>query len=148
MSERIPVIMASGLGKWVKGPEGEIRILDRLELAVFPGETVAVVGASGSGKTTLLALLAGLDQPSAGRVELCGRRLDMLDEEQRAALRLRELGFVFQAFHLLPHLSALENVALPLELRGERDPARVLEALEAVGLGERRHHLPRTLSGG
>ena len=112
------------------------------------GDSVAIVGASGSGKTTLLGLLAGLDLPSRGTITLAGARLDTLDEEARAALRAREVGFVFQSFHLLPSLTAEENVALPLELAGREDPARVQEVLAAVGLEHRRRHHPRQLSGG
>ncbi|WP_372015603.1 ABC transporter ATP-binding protein [Pseudoxanthomonas sp. 10H] len=136
------------VGKTVAGPEGEVRILDSVDLAVDDGGTVAIVGASGSGKTTLLGLLAGLDLPSHGTISLAGQRLDALDEEARAALRAREVGFVFQSFHLLPSLTAEENVALPLELAGREDDARVREVLEAVGLEQRRRHYPRQLSGG
>ncbi|AKC88372.1 ABC transporter ATP-binding protein [Pseudoxanthomonas suwonensis] len=130
------------------GPEGEVRILDGVDLTVDEGGTVAIVGASGSGKTTLLGLLAGLDLPSRGSIALAGQRLDALDEEQRAALRAREVGFVFQSFHLLPSLTAEENVSLPLELAGHEDPVRVREVLESVGLEKRRRHYPRQLSGG
>lgn len=148
MHDNHALIVVRGLSKRVRGPEGEIRILDRIDLQVFPGESVAIVGASGSGKTTLLGLLAGLDRPSEGEIILAGRRLAELDEEALAALRLAQIGFVFQSFHLLPHLTVEENIALPLELRGERDPERVRVALASVGLEERRRHLPRTLSGG
>ena len=136
------------VGKSVAGPEGEVRILDGVDLTVDEGGTVAIVGASGSGKTTLLGLLAGLDLPSRGSITLAGQRLDALDEEARAALRAREVGFVFQSFHLLPSLTAEENVALPLELAGREDAARVREVLESVGLDKRRRHYPRQLSGG
>ena len=136
------------VGKSVAGPEGEVRILDGVDLTVDEGGTVAIVGASGSGKTTLLGLLAGLDLPSRGSITLAGQRLDALDEEARAALRAREVGFVFQSFHLLPSLTAEENVALPLELAGREDVARVREVLESVGLDKRRRHYPRQLSGG
>ncbi|HVJ39682.1 MAG TPA: ATP-binding cassette domain-containing protein [Stenotrophomonas sp.] len=119
-----------------------------VDLTVAAGDSVAIVGASGSGKTTLLGLLAGLDLPSHGHISLAGQRLDALDEEQRAALRAREVGFVFQSFHLLPSLTAEENVALPLELAGREDPARVREVLQAVGLAARARHYPRQLSGG
>ena len=136
------------VGKSVAGPEGEVRILDGVDLTVDEGGTVAIVGASGSGKTTLLGLLAGLDVPSRGSITLAGQRLDALDEEARAALRAREVGFVFQSFHLLPALTAEENVALPLELAGREDAARVREVLESVGLEKRRRHYPRQLSGG
>ncbi len=115
----------------------------------MPGEAVGIVGASGSGKSTLLGLLAGLDTPSAGRVELDGRELFSLDEDGRAALRARLLGFVFQSFQLLPALNALENVMLPLELAGDSAAAdRAAAILDRVGLGERLHHFPKTLSGG
>ncbi|KAF1696802.1 ABC transporter ATP-binding protein [Pseudoxanthomonas daejeonensis] len=136
------------VGKSVNGPEGEVRILDGVDLTVDEGGTVAIVGASGSGKTTLLGLMAGLDLASQGSVSLAGQALESLDEEARAALRAREVGFVFQSFHLLPSLTAEENVSLPLELAGREDPARVREVLEAVGLEKRRRHYPRQLSGG
>jgi len=142
------VIDARGVGKSVAGPDGTLDILDAIDLAISEGDSVAIVGASGSGKTTLLGLLAGLDLPSRGSIALAGQRLDALDEEARAALRAREVGFVFQSFHLLPSLTAEENVALPLELAGREDPARVREVLEAVGLGPRARHYPRQLSGG
>lgn len=117
-------------------------------MTVHEGESVAIVGASGSGKTTLLGLLAGLDLPSHGTIALAGAALNTLDEEARAQLRAREVGFVFQSFHLLPALTAEENIALPLELAGREDPARVHEVLEQVGLGHRARHYPRQLSGG
>ncbi|MGL4480255.1 MAG: ABC transporter ATP-binding protein, partial [Aeromonas veronii] len=116
---------------------------------VNSGETVALVGASGSGKSTLLGLLAGLDMPSQGDIEILGKSLAELDEEGRARLRAEQIGFVFQSFLLLPTMTALENVMLPAELRGERDcEPRARELLAAVGLGERLHHLPPRLSGG
>jgi putative ABC transport system ATP-binding protein len=117
-------------------------------MTVHEGESIAIVGASGSGKTTLLGLLAGLDLPSRGRISLAGADLNTLDEEARAQLRAREVGFVFQSFHLLPALTAEENIALPLELAGREDPARVREVLEQVGLTHRARHYPRQLSGG
>lgn len=117
-------------------------------MTVHEGESVAIVGASGSGKTTLLGLLAGLDLPSHGTIALAGAELGALDEETRAQLRAREVGFVFQSFHLLPALTAEENIALPLELAGREDAARVREVLEQVGLGHRARHYPRQLSGG
>lgn len=133
------------------GPEGDVRILDGVDLTVDEGDSVAIVGASGSGKTTLLGLLAGLDLPTSGSITLAGQRLDALDEEARAALRAREVGFVFQSFHLLPSLTAEENVALPLELagrEGREDQERVRDVLQSVGLEARRRHYPRQLSGG
>lgn len=117
-------------------------------MTVHEGESVAIVGASGSGKTTLLGLLAGLDLPSHGTIALAGAELGTLDEEARAQLRAREVGFVFQSFHLLPALTAEENIALPLELAGREDAARVREVLEQVALGHRARHYPRQLSGG
>lgn len=141
-------VAAEGVGKSVSGPEGTLHILQDVHLTVGEGDSVAIVGASGSGKTTLLGLLAGLDLPSTGRVVLAGTDLNTIDEEARAALRARLVGFVFQGFHLLPALTAEENVALPLELAGREDPARVREVLDAVGLGNRARHYPRTLSGG
>ncbi|WP_312647130.1 ATP-binding cassette domain-containing protein, partial [Stenotrophomonas sp.] len=132
----------------MQGPEGEVHILDNITLTVHEGTSVAIVGASGSGKTTLLGLLAGLDLPSRGSIHLAGQDLGALDEEARAQLRAREVGFVFQSFHLLPALTAAENVALPLELAGREDRARVDEVLAQVGLAHRARHYPRQLSGG
>ena len=128
------------LGKSVTGPEGTVRILDGIGLTVGEGDSIAIVGASGSGKTTLLGLLAGLDLPSAGSVVLAGETISAMDEEARAAVRARHVGFVFQGFHLLPALTAEENVALPLELAGREDPERVRAVLDQVGLGARRRH--------
>jgi len=151
MSQSIetPLIKADGLSKVVpNGPE-QLVILHEIDLAVMAGEAVAIVGASGSGKSTLLGLLAGLDTPSAGSVHLNGADLFALDEDGRAALRARLLGFVFQSFQLLPALNALENVMLPLELAGAADAARRAAAmLERVGLRERLGHYPKYLSGG
>jgi putative ABC transport system ATP-binding protein len=143
------VLAAEKLGKQVSSPEGTLAILADVTLSVRRGETVAVVGASGAGKSTLLALLAGLDEPTSGRVWLAGRELTALDEDGRAALRARHVGFVFQSFHLVPALTALENVMLPLELAGRADARRTaLEVLDRVGLAERVGHYPRQLSGG
>jgi putative ABC transport system ATP-binding protein len=144
-----PSIVASGISKQVLSPTGPLDILDDVSLRIEKGRSAAIVGASGSGKSTLLGLLAGLDLPTRGHVELLGTRLDTLSEDQRASLRLRAVGFVFQNFQLLPNLTALENVALPLELRGERRPnAAALEWLRRVGLSDRAQHLPLKLSGG
>ncbi|WP_440225647.1 ABC transporter ATP-binding protein [Dokdonella sp. MW10] len=143
------VLSADKLSKAVDGPDGRLVILEDVGLTVERGASVAIVGASGSGKTTLLGLLAGLDRPSGGSVSLAGQRLDTLDEEARARLRRRLVGFVFQSFHLLPALNAEENVMLPLELEG-RDDARERAAavLADVGLHKRLHHYPHQLSGG
>jgi putative ABC transport system ATP-binding protein len=143
------VLAARGIGKTVKSGEADLAILREIDLAVMPGEVVAVVGASGSGKSTLLAILAGLDTPTAGAVELAGRDLFALDEDARAELRGRSVGFVFQSFQLLPSLTALENVMLPLELAARADAeAAAREILARVGLAERLHHYPKHLSGG
>jgi putative ABC transport system ATP-binding protein len=143
------VLEAAGLGKQVSSPEGTLAILSDVSLAIARGETVAVMGASGAGKSTLLALLAGLDEPTSGRVHLAGSDLGSLDEDGRAAVRARHVGFVFQSFHLVPSLTALENVMLPLELAGRRDArAAALEVLARVGLAGRVGHYPRQLSGG
>lgn len=142
-------IVATGLGKTVEDSSGPLTILHNISLSVPAGETLAIVGASGSGKSTLLSLLAGLDVPSEGEVTLCGRNLFDLDEDGRAAHRARHVGFVFQSFQLISHLSALENVMLPLELRGDREARRKATAmLERVGLGKRLSHKPVLLSGG
>jgi putative ABC transport system ATP-binding protein len=126
-----------------------LKILCGVNLAVAPGETVAIVGASGSGKTTLLSLLAGLDSPSAGEIHLAGTRIDALDEDARAERRAGTVGFVFQSFQLLSGFTALENVMLPAELAGRSDPReRAREALRRVGLAERLNHYPHQLSGG
>lgn len=128
---------------------GTLTILHDIHFDLARQESVAIVGASGSGKSTLLSILAGLDVPSSGTVHLTGTDLFALDEDQRAALRARQMGFVFQSFQLLAHLTALENVMLPLELMGQRDArAQATEMLQRVGLGERLGHYPRVLSGG
>ena len=133
----------------MKSGAGELVILRDIDLEVTPGEAVAVVGASGSGKSTLLALLAGLDTPTSGAVELDGVDLFTLDEDRRAELRGRMLGFVFQSFQLLPALNALENVMLPLELTNHPDADELArQMLTRVGLAERLHHYPKHLSGG
>ncbi len=140
---------ASGLTKTVDSPSGPLTILADVDLRVRAGETVAIVGPSGAGKSTLLALLAGLDTPTRGRVAIAGTDLSSLDEDGRAALRRRQIGFVFQSFQLLPSLTALENVMLPLELAGDPDARAIATAaLTEVGLGARLEHYPRQLSGG
>lgn len=146
-------VEARGLGKVVQDATGSLTILDDINLSIAAGETVAIVGASGSGKSTLLGLLAGLDVPTHGTVSIFGDALFALDEDGRAALRARQVGFVFQSFQLLPHLTALENVLLPLELSGRSPPGEApLDAarnlLARVGLAARLSHYPRTLSGG
>ena len=148
--ERMDTVLAvENVGKQVSSPEGTLTILDGISFDIARGETVAVVGASGAGKSTLLALMAGLDTPSRGHVRLAGADLTALDEDGRAAVRARHVGFVFQSFHLVPSLTALENVMLPLELRGRSDArAAANEVLGRVGLGSRVGHYPRQLSGG
>lgn len=147
MSESI--LAVSGVSKSVRDASGKLSILRDIDFSLQAGQTVAIVGASGSGKSTLLAILAGLDTPSSGRVVLAGQDLFSLDEDQRAAVRAQHVGFVFQSFQLMPNLTALENVMLPLELAGRSD-ARVQASamLQRVGLGERLRHLPKVLSGG
>jgi len=147
--DRKTVLEARSLRKEVTSPEGMLTILDDVSLSIVAGETVAIVGASGAGKSTLLALLAGLDEPSAGGVWLEGTELSALDEDGRAAARARHVGFVFQSFHLVPSLTAHENVMLPLELAGRRDARAAARAvLTQVGLEPRLGHYPRQLSGG
>ena len=143
------LVEVEGISKQVQDASGELTILHDISFSLGASESVAIVGASGSGKSTLLAILAGLDTPSSGKVRLRGQDLFALDEDQRAALRGAEIGFVFQSFQLLPNLNALENVMLPLELAGRANAAVLAGAmLERVGLGERLRHYPRTLSGG
>ncbi len=142
-------IIARGLGKQVDGPGGRLVILNSLDLQVAQGEAVAVLGASGSGKSTLLGLLAGLDNATEGEVRLLGQGLTGLGEDERAALRSQQVGFVFQNFQLLPTLTAEENVLLPLELNDQPNAAGAAQdALERVGLAARVSHYPRQLSGG
>jgi len=143
------VLHAEDIGKQVEGPEGRLTILDGLRIDVSAGEAVAIVGPSGSGKSTVLGILAGLDLPTEGDVHLLGQSLASLDEDERARLRAGDVGFVFQNFQLLPGLSALENVMLPLELGGVDDAEPQARAmLEEVGLGHRAGHQPLQLSGG
>ena len=143
------VLEARNLSKQVSSPEGPLTIVREVSLEVAASESIAIVGPSGAGKSTLLALLAGLDQPSSGEVWLAGTNLSSLDEDGRARLRAQRVGFVFQSFHLVPSLTAIENVMLPLELNGRRDarPAAA-DMLGRVGLSERLRHYPRQLSGG
>ncbi len=144
-----PLLRAANLTKIVTSGEAPLTILDDVGFAIDAGDAVAIVGASGSGKTTLLGLLAGLDRPSSGEVWLDGNALSGLDEDARAAQRQRLLGFVFQSFQLLPALTALENVMLPLELAGTADAAaRARDWLARVGLAKRTTHYPKQLSGG
>ena len=144
-----PALKARQLGKQVTSPEGPLRILDEVGLEVRPGESVAIVGTSGAGKSTLLGLLAGLDEPSEGQVWLGGREITAMDEDGRAALRAESVGFVFQSFHLIASLTALENVMLPLELSGAHNAQEAaLEAIRTVGLEARKSHYPHQLSGG
>ena len=142
------VIEVNGLCKRVPDALGELLILDNIEFTVAAGQSVAITGASGSGKSTLLGLLAGLDAPTEGDVRLMGQSLSALDEDGRAAFRAKHVGFVFQSFQLLPNLTALENVMLPLELAGLEAEAAAQRMLQEVGLGARLHHYPVTLSGG
>lgn len=144
------VIEVRGLGKRLRDATGELVILQDIDFSVAKGQSVAIVGASGSGKSTLLGLMAGLDTATDGSITLLGKSLGELDEEGRAALRRGAVGFVFQSFQLMPHLTALENVMLPLELLGETREIRnrAVKLLEQVGLGSRLTHYPKQLSGG
>jgi putative ABC transport system ATP-binding protein len=149
MSMAETVLKAHQITKQVSSPEGTLTILSEVNVDITAGETVAIIGTSGAGKSTLLALLAGLDEPTRGQVWLNGAELTALNEDGRAAVRARHVGFVFQSFHLVPSLTALENVMLPLELAGmanARDAAE--EVLAKVNLMPRRGHYPRQLSGG
>jgi len=143
------VVSAHALSQHVSTADGSLTILSEVGLDVKAGEIIAITGASGSGKSTLLGLLAGLDQPSAGEIVLLGERLSTLDEDARARLRAGRVGFVFQSFQLLPALTALENILLPLELAGRADAReRAAHWIERVGLSDRANHTPRQLSGG
>jgi putative ABC transport system ATP-binding protein len=143
------MIEVSNISKQVSTAEGTLSILDKINLSLAAGESLAIVGPSGSGKSTLLGILAGLDLPTAGSVSLNGQDITAMDEEGRAAVRAGHVGFVFQSFHLLPGLTALENVALPLELQGDKDALKTAAYyLQRVGLENRTTHYPRQLSGG
>lgn len=144
-----PIICVEHVFKSVTDSTGTLDILRDIDFTLAPRQTVAIVGASGSGKSTLLSIIAGLDTPTRGTVRLAGEDLFSLDEDERAALRARKLGFVFQSFQLMGNLTALENVMLPLELAGRRDSRKAAtQMLERVGLGERLGHYPKVLSGG
>jgi len=144
-----PIIQAQDLYYEIINHDNQIRILQGLNISIASGEQVAIIGSSGSGKSTLLSLLAGLDVPTGGIVQVRGNVFSSLDEDGRAKVRAKEMGFVFQSFQLLPALTALENVMLPLQLKGYPDArAQSLEALNKVGLGQRVKHYPKQLSGG
>ena len=144
-----PLIAVSHLYKSVQDIGGQLDILRDIDFTLAAHESLAIVGASGSGKSTLLSIMAGLDTPSHGTVVLAGQDMFALDEDARAALRARQIGFVFQSFQLLGHMTALENVMLPLELSGQAQPRQAArDMLERVGLGERLTHYPKVLSGG
>lgn len=151
MNKQSNSIVAEHVGKLVNTADGDLAILHDLSFQIEQGESLAIIGASGSGKSTLLSLLAGLDLPSTGQIDLMGQSLNLLDEDGRARLRGQFVGFVFQSFQLLPHLTALENVMLPLEMAGVDHAEARLEAdqwLQKVGLSLRANHFPKTLSGG
>ncbi|WP_438979059.1 ABC transporter ATP-binding protein [Polynucleobacter sp.] len=151
MNKQSNSIVADQVGKLVNTADGDLSILHDLSFQIAQGESVAIIGASGSGKSTLLSLLAGLDLPSNGHIDLMGQSLNVLDEDGRARLRGQFVGFVFQSFQLLPHLTALENVMLPLEMAGVSQSVAkqaALDWLEKVELGSRAKHFPKTLSGG
>ncbi|WP_019616370.1 ABC transporter ATP-binding protein [Psychromonas ossibalaenae] len=143
------IIKASSVAKSVLSNETELSILEDISFEISSGETIAIIGTSGAGKSTLMTLLAGLDIPSSGEIELLGQPLSLLDEEQRAKIRSESIGFVFQNFLLIPSLNALENVTLPAVLRGDgEDTAKARRLLQSVGLSGRETHLPAQLSGG
>ena len=148
MNDVTKAIVVDRLCKQVTDATGILNILDDVSFTVPVGQSLAITGASGSGKSTLLGLLAGLDQPSKGEVHLLGQSLTQMNEDRRAAFRASHVGFVFQSFQLLPNLTALENVMLPLELAGKPAEAAANSMLQRVGLGDRLHHYPSTLSGG
>ena len=146
---KIPLLKAKNITKEVNSPEGVLTIVSDINLAVHQGQAISIVGPSGSGKTSLLAILAGLDLPSKGQVWLADQEITSLDEDTRAQIRGEKVGFVFQSFHLLSRLSAVENVMLPLEIKGDKQAKqKALKALTRVGLKQRASHLPNQLSGG
>ena len=146
---KTPLLQAKNITKEVNSPEGVLTIVSDINLSVNKGQAISIVGPSGSGKTSLLAILAGLDLPSKGQVWLADQEITSLDEDTRAQIRGEKVGFVFQSFHLLPRLSAVENVMLPLEIKGDRQAKKkALTALTRVGLKKRASHLPNQLSGG
>lgn len=148
MSSLNPALVVSNLSKIVGSSDASLTILQQISFSIPEGDSVAIVGSSGSGKSTLLGLLAGLDVPTTGSVQLLGQDLSRLNEDARAAVRQQHVGFVFQSFQLLPHLTALENVLLPLSLAGNEQPELAKASLERVGLGQRLQHTPKQLSGG
>ena len=146
---KIPLLKAKNITKEVNSPEGVLTIVSDINIDVHQGQAISIVGPSGSGKTSLLAILAGLDLPSKGQVWLADQEITSLDEDTRAQIRGEKVGFVFQSFHLLSRLSAVENVMLPLEIKGDRQAKqKALKALTRVGLKKRGSHLPNQLSGG
>ena len=143
------ILNVNQLGKTYSSGSKKLTVLDAISFEIEQGDTFAIVGPSGSGKTTLLGLCAGLDEPDSGSIELCGTRINDLNEDQRSLLRNREVGFIFQDFQLLPTLTALENVSVPLELQGVKEAGKqAMALLEKVGLADRSHHYPSQLSGG
>ncbi len=143
------ILNVDQLGKTYSSGSKKLTVLDSISFEIEEGDTFAIVGPSGSGKTTLLGLCAGLDEPDSGYIELCGTRINELNEDQRALLRNKEVGFIFQDFQLLPTLTALENVSVPLELQGVKEASKqAMELLQKVGLADRSHHYPSQLSGG
>ena len=144
-----PLLQAKNITKEVNSPEGILTILSDINLTVYEGQAISIVGPSGSGKTSLLAILAGLDTPSTGQVWLSDQEITSLGEDARAQIRGEKVGFIFQSFHLLPRLSAVDNVMLPLEIKGDKQAReKALKALTRVGLNKRASHLPNQLSGG
>lgn len=144
-----PIIEAQDVAKSFRTQAGQVELFRHLDLRILPGESLAIIGRSGAGKSTLLSLLAGLDTPTEGCIRFAGQALEQLDDAARASLRLEQISFIFQSFHLLPELDALDNVRLPLEIQGRADAdSRARRWLEQVGLGARLDHYPAQLSGG